>query len=155
MNYLLDTDIDFELVNVRYGEPSGTGAVIATKEEITEKMPGKGPASKAPVTGRHGNEFRNFGDYSVNLFEECECHGDPPGRSLFDMAAVAIVKNPSWAETKTIPAPIMEEKQWIERPDNTRTIQVWENFDTEAILNDFFRTMNDYTLIRTDKTPAP
>ena len=147
MNYLLDTNIEFEMVTVRYGQPSGTGAVIAFKEDILQKMPGKGPVAKEPVTGRHGNEFRCFGDYSVNLFEECENYGNPPGRSLFDMAAVAIVKNPSWAEVKTIPAPFMEDQQWIERPENEKTIKIWENFDIKAILDDFYLTMEHYTLV--------
>ena len=148
MNYLLDTDIEFEMVTVRYGKPSGTGAVIAFKEDILKKMPGKGPVAKEPVTGRHGKEFRCFGDYSVNLFEECDNHGNPPGRSLFDMAAVAIVKNPSWAEVKTIPAPMMQDREWIERPNNKRTIKLWENFNIKAILDDFYHTMEHYTLVR-------
>jgi len=152
MNYLLDTSIEFEMVTVRYGKPSGTGAVIAFKKDILEKMPGKGPVAKEPVTGRHGNQFRCFGDYSVNLFEECENHGNPPGRSLFDMAAVAIVKNPSWAEVKIIPAPLMEDKKWIERPNNKRTIKVWENFDIKAILDDFYLSMEHYTLIDVNRS---
>jgi len=147
MNYLLDTDIDFEMVTVRYGKPSGTAAVVAIKDDILRIMPGKGPVAKAPVTGRHGKNFRCFGDYSVNLFEECDCHGYPPGRSLFDMAAVAIVKNPSWAEVKTIPAPIMQNRRWVERPNNKRTIKLWENFNAKAILDDFYQTMTHYTLI--------
>ena len=147
MNYLLDTDIEFELVTVRYDKPSGTTAVIAFKEDILKKMPGKGPLAKEPVTGRHGKEFRCFGDYSVNLFEECENHGNPPGRSLFDMAAVAIVKNPSWAEVQVIPAPFMQDRQWVERPNNKRTIKVWENFNVKAILNDFYQTMDNYKLV--------
>jgi hypothetical protein len=110
-------------------------------------MPGKGPVAKEPVTGRHGKEFRCFGDYSVNLFEECENHGNPPGRSLFDMAAVAIVKNPLWAETKTIPAPLMQDRVWIERPNNERTIKLWENFNIKDILDDFYHTMEHYTLV--------
>jgi len=154
MNYLLDTNIEFEMVTVRGGKPSGTAAVVAPIEEIRQKMPGKGPMSKEPVTGRHGGEFRHFGDYSVNLFESCECYGNPPGRPLFDMAAVAIVKNPSLAEVKTIPAPIMVDKQWVDRPDNKRTIKVWENFHIRAILDDFYRTMDNYTLVQTGKTPT-
>ena len=38
-------------------------------------------------------------NYSVNLFAQIDLHGDPPSRSLFDMAAVAIVKNPVWAKS--------------------------------------------------------
>jgi len=110
-------------------------------------MPGKGPVVNEAVTGRHGNKFTCFGDYSVNLFEECDCYTIPPGRPLFDMAAVAIVKNPSWAEVRTIPAPIMIDQKWVERSGNKRTVKIWENFDINKILNDFYRTMDDYTLV--------
>ncbi len=146
LNYILNANVDFEIALVRYGEPSGTDAVRVTPEEISERMPGRGPATTDPVTGRHGGEFTNFGDYSVNLFQHIDLHGDPPSRALFDMAAVAIVKNPSWAESRSIPAPILQEGEWMERPDNDRAITLWEDFDRAAIIADFFATMNDYTL---------
>ena len=60
-------------------------------------MPGKGPRIRVQVTGRHGGKFATFGDYSVNLFDHIELSGTPPSRALYDMAAVAIVKNPAWA----------------------------------------------------------
>ena len=53
------------------------------------------------MTGRHGGAFTNFGDYSVDLFEHIDLYGDPPSRALFDMAAVAIVKNPAWATLRS------------------------------------------------------
>lgn len=148
MNYLLDTDIDFEIVTVRYGQSSGTAAVFASKDEILQKMAGKGPVVKEPVVGRFGKAHSCFGDYSVNLFEEAELYGNPPGRALFDMAVVAIVKNPALAEVKSIPAPTMTDKQWVERPENTHTVKVWENFNVRAILDDFYQTMDDYTLVK-------
>lgn len=141
MNYLLKSEIPFEMVTVRYGKPSGTDAVRATKEEINAKMPGKGPKLSTPVTGRHGDSFTTFGDYSVNLFEHIETHGNPPGRALYDMAAVAIVKNPDWAQTRTIPAPLLIDNQWVEQPGNDRQIIIWENFDKEKILADFYATI--------------
>lgn len=143
MNYVLESGIHFELVPARYNEPSGTDAVKASLEEIQKIMPGLGPKAKAPVIGRHGESFTNFGDYSVNLFSNAECHGDPPSRALFDMAAVAIVKNPEWAHTQTIPCPIMENNIWIERPDNPRKIFLWENFDKDAIISDFYSTLKN------------
>ncbi len=146
LNFILDSDVDFEIALVRYGEPSGTDAVKVTPEEIGQNMPGRGPTAESPVTGRHGGTFSNFGDYSVNLFQHIDLHGDPPSRALFDMAAVAIVKNPTWAESRRIPAPILQEGEWMERPDNDRTITLWEDFDRAAIIADFFATMNDYTL---------
>jgi purine nucleosidase len=66
VNFVLKTNVEFEMVTVRYGKPSGTAAVSATQEEINKKMPGKGPQIVVPVTGRHGGEFKTFGDYSVN-----------------------------------------------------------------------------------------
>lgn len=137
MNYLLNSTIDFEMVTVRYGKPSGTGAVSMTKKEINKVMPGLGPHIKTPVTGRHGGEFYCFGDYSVSLFEHIDYHDDSQGRALFDMAAVAIVKNESWAHVKQIPAPILINNTWIDRPNNSRTIKIWENFNRDAIIGDF------------------
>jgi purine nucleosidase len=137
MNFLLNSNIEFEIATVRYGKPSGTSVVTITKEKVNQVMPGLGPHIKTPVTGRHGGEFYCFGDYSINLFDHIDYHGDPPARSLFDMAAVAIVKNSTWAETKIIPTPVFIEGQWRDRPQLKRTITVWENFKKEEILQDF------------------
>ena len=116
--------------------------------EAQRTMPGLGPEIDEPVTGRHGDTFNNFGDYSVSLFEHCEFHGDPPGRSLFDMAAVAIVKNSSWAENSQIPCPIMIDEEWVEQPENQRLITVWENFDKVKIMDDFYASLNNYVLVK-------
>ena len=146
LRYILDTDVDFEIVIVRYGKPSGTDAVRVTLEEIRTRMPGKGPRIAEPVTGRHGGEFWTFGDYSVNLFENYPMSGDPPSRALFDMAAVAILKEPSWATPVRIPAPALVDGTWVERPENPRRITIWEDFDRDQIMSDFFKTMNEYVL---------
>jgi purine nucleosidase len=138
MNYLLNSDIDFEMVTVRYGKSSGTSAVVITQKDVNKLMPGLGPHITTPVTGRHGGEFYCFGDYSINLFEHIDYHGDPPSRALFDMAAVAIVKNPSWAEHRSIPAPILINNQWVDRPNNKRSMVLWENFKSKEIIEDFF-----------------
>jgi purine nucleosidase len=151
MNYVLNTSVPFEMVTVRYGKPSGTDAVRATQEEINQRMPGVGPKVATPVTGRHNVAFDNFGDYSVNLFEHITYHGTPPSRALFDMAAVAIVKDPSWASAKKIPAPILRDNKWVERPENPRQITVWENFDSEKIMADFYRSMEEYVLVEETK----
>lgn len=147
MNYVLNSTIPFEMVTVRYGKPSGTDAVKVTKEEINQKMPGLGPIAKEPIIGRHGGSFSTFGDYSVSLFEYIDYHGDPPSRPLFDMVAVAILKNKSWGERKLIPAPILINNEWIERPDNQRKIIVWENFKKEEILEDFYNSLKNPVLV--------
>jgi purine nucleosidase len=148
LQYVLDTDVPFEIALVRYGTPSGTDHVRVTRDEIHARMPGKGPRVRVPITGRHGGKFSTFGDYSVNLFDHIELSGTPPSRALYDMAAVAIVKNPAWAHARKIPAPKLENGKWAERPGNARTITLWENFDREAILKDFFATMDRPVLAR-------
>jgi purine nucleosidase len=146
LNYIIEQEVPFEMVMVRYGQPSGSDAVRATPLEITTKMPGKGPQASQEVTGRHGHTFTRFGDYSVSLFENIDLHGDPPSRALFDMVAVAVVKNPAWGEKRSLPAPKLEGENWVEQPENTRQISIWENFDSEAIMADFYDRMSNYQL---------
>lgn len=143
---ILESDVPFEMVMVRYGKPSGTDAVRASLKDIRRIMPGKGPSISQPVTGRHGGSFSNFGDYAVELFEKFR--GNPQERPLFDMAAVAIVKNPSWADRVVIGAPKFLDGQWIERADNPRKIVIWENFDKERIMQNFYDRMDHYVLAK-------
>jgi len=139
MNYLLESDIPFEMVTVRYGKPSGTAAVTVTQSMIFEKMPGLGPHLDGEgVTGRHGGTFLCFGDYSVSLFSHIDFSDTARTRALFDMAAVAIVKDPEWATSSEVPGPIYTGGEWIDRPGNKRKIILWENFDRKKILQDFF-----------------
>ncbi len=142
LNYILDTNVDFEIALVRYGTPTGTDAVRVTLGEIRRTMPGKGPRVTEPIVGRHGGEFFTFGDYSVDLFEHIGLENETASRALFDMAAVAIVKDPSWASRQTIPAPTLVDGTWVERPENAREITLWEDFDRDAIIADFFSTMS-------------
>ena len=138
MNYVLNTGVPFEMVTVRYGNPSGTAAVMVTQQEIFDRMPGLGPEVDPPVTGRHGGTFSNFGDYAVNLFLHVEHFGEGRTRSLFDMAAVAIVKDASWATATEIPCPAYVNGQWVEQTHNSRKILIWEEFNREKIINDFY-----------------
>ena len=147
LQYILDSDVVFEIALVRWGKPSGTAAVRVSLEEIRSTMPGKGPRVGVPVEGRNGGQFSTFGDYSVNLFEHVDLNGNPPARALFDMAAVAIVKHPGWARAVRIPAPQLVDGKWLERPRNSRTVVLWENFDREAIVRDFHATMDRPVLV--------
>ena len=142
IQYIIDSDVEFQIALVRYGEDSGTDAVRTSLSEIEKIMPGKGPQIPIPIIGRHGGYFTNFGDYSVNLFQNAEYHDTPPTRALFDMAAVAILKNPNWAREKIIPKPKLLNGVWIERPDHPDRITIWEYFKKEKIIDDFFSTMN-------------
>jgi inosine-uridine nucleoside N-ribohydrolase len=143
---ILESNVEFEIVMVRYGKSTGTDAVVAYLNDIQQKMPGKGPHISDPVTGRHGGSFTNFGDYSVNLFENFR--GNPSARPLFDMAAVAIVKNPAWADRVVINAPKISDGKWIDQPDNPREIVIWENFDRDKIIQDFYNTVDNYKLAK-------
>lgn len=140
VRYVLSVDVPFEIATVRYGTGTGTDAVRVTPAEIAVHVAGRGP-TVAPVAGRHGDNFTTFGDYAANLFANVSLNGTPPGRALFDMAAVAIVKNPSWARSRVQPAPALVGERWEDRPGNARTVTIWEHFDRDAIVNDFFRVM--------------
>ena len=147
LKYILKLDAEFEIAIVRYGKPTGTDAVIASTEEIANKMPGLGPKISNPIIGRYGGEFYTFGDYSVNLFENYE-GGIHKTRPLFDMAAVAIVKNSSWAKKNVISAPELNDGLWTDNPKNSRKIVIWENFDKSEIMNDFYKSMENYNLAK-------
>jgi hypothetical protein len=146
MNYLLESDIHFEMVTVRYGKSSGTDAVRITKDEVQSIMPGLGPVIEESVIGRHGGDYNNFGDYSVSLFDNIDYDNDPPSRALFDMAAVAIVKNSNWAKQSIIPSPIMKDGIWIDQPENSRKILLWEYFNKDQIMKDFYSTLENYKI---------
>ncbi len=141
LNYILNTNVPFEMVTVRYGETTGTTAVKVRRKTIYLRMPGMGPRVEEPVEGRHGSSFHCFGDYSVDLFRHIKELEGGCFRSLYDMAAVAIVKNQQWADSREIPCPLYQEGSWVERPYNKRKIIIRENFHTEAILEDFFSTL--------------
>jgi hypothetical protein len=141
LNFILKMDVPFEMATVRYGESSGTADVKVKRKDVYVRMPGLGPVVEEPVTGRHGGSFTCFGDYSVDLFRHITSLEDGCYRSLFDMAAVAIVKDPSWADAVEIPAPLYTGNAWVEQPGNKRTIGIRENFNREAILDDFYATL--------------
>lgn len=143
MSYILKTDVPFEMVTVRGGKPSGTAAVKVKRKDIYIRMPGLGPVMDTPVTGRHGNSFTCFGDYSVDLFRHIDHLEEGCFRSLFDMAAVAIVKDPSWATAVEIPCPVLLNNRWIEQPENPRTIVVWENFKKDEIIADLYASLEN------------
>lgn len=147
VRYVLSVNVPFEIVTVRYGKGTGTDAVRVTRDEIGKRMPGKGPRAASPVTGRHGGTFTTFGDYSVNLFDHIRLDGATPSRALFDMAAAAILKNPAWARREEIPAPALVGDNYEPSTTNPRHIVVWTHFDRDAIIGDFFATMDKPALV--------
>ena len=143
LNYLLEQDLDFEIVTVRYGKKSGSDAVKVSLNEVREKMVDMGPEVE-PVIGRHGGSFTNFGDYSIELFSKIDLYGDPPSRALFDLVALAVLKNSQWGEKRSIPAPTVVDEKWVDRPQNQKRITLWENFDRKAIINDFYESLSQH-----------
>jgi inosine-uridine nucleoside N-ribohydrolase len=139
VNAVFDGAVELDVALVRYGvrgNKAGTAAVTVSQEEIAARMPGLGP-HVAPVAGRHGGTFTCFGDYSVDLFK----HVKDRERALFDVAAVAIAKNPAWAKAETVSAPRLEGKRWRSRPSNARQVRMFSAPYREAILADFFRVI--------------
>jgi len=145
VNPVLESDVEFEIAVVANGRSTGTESVRASTEEIRTIMAGKGPQVANAVEGRHGGKFSNFGDYSVDLFENTQ----DSHRSLYDMAAFAIVKNPNWAVPVEIGAPKFVNEQWVDQLDNSRKIIIWDNFDQPKIMDDFYNTMKNYKLVTT------
>ncbi|MCA0933403.1 nucleoside hydrolase [Lutimonas saemankumensis] len=142
MNYILNSKVLFEMVTVRYGESTGTDAVKLTKNDARKNIAGRGPRYPEGITGRHGGTFYTFGDYAMDLFEHIDYYGNPPSRSLFDMAAAAIIKNPEWGHSYEEKGLYMEKEVWKKNESNQRVITIWENFDKENILLDFYNTLN-------------
>ena len=137
INPLMNTPgLDLQICTVRYTQATGTAAVTASVAEIRETMKGLGPKVPA-VEGRHGGDFTCFGDYSINLFENI---GDEK-RALFDVCALALLKKESWGRPVLVPAPELVGTGWRNRPQNSRRILFWENFDKDSILGDFYEVM--------------
>lgn len=145
VNPVIESGVDFEMVTVRYGKATGTAAVSVSRAEINANMKGNGPISGNTIVGRHGGEFNSFGDYSANLFDKANMHGNLPTRSLFDMVVLAILKNETWGKKTVISAPKLVENTWEDQPGNSNEIIIWENFDRDAIVNDLFNLMRETT----------
>jgi purine nucleosidase len=141
VNPVIESGVPFEMVVVRYGMTTGSHAVSVSKDMINDKMKGVGPQARQPITGRHGGEFSRFGDYSIDLFSHIELHGDPPSRALYDMVALAILKNPSWGQKNKIPPSRLRGIRWESSSSATQNVSVWENFAKEPILDDFFSSL--------------
>ncbi|MEM8618842.1 MAG: nucleoside hydrolase [Actinomycetota bacterium] len=137
----VDAGLEFEIVTVRPGDTTGTAAVDLSIDEALARMPGLGPTIDAPIVGRTGMTHSTFGDYSAELFRTSTPFGDPPSRSLFDLAAVALVGEPSWAESVLIAAPSFVAGEFVDRPERQQTIRYWERFDRDAIVEDMFASL--------------
>ncbi len=142
VNPVLDSGVELGIAVVGGPDGTGTASVRVSTAKIRGVMPGLGPRVE-PVEGRHGGTFTNFGDYSVNLFENTK----DKYRSLYDVAAYAITKKPEWAVPVVIGAPEFVNGRWVNHPDNPHKITIWDHFDKKKIMDDFFHTMKHYKLV--------
>ena len=131
-------NLEFEIVTVRYGEKTGSDYVKVNVDEIKEFMNNFKRKIKVPIEGRHGGEFYSFGQYSLNLF----INYGYKERPLFDLCALSIIKNPSFAEKKVIEKVDFDGTNWNFNGLKNRKIVFWENFSKELILEDFFNSFN-------------
>ena len=132
---VIATDVELWL----FPADGATGDVGASKKDIYKNMPAKGPYVDPPVQGRDGGYYHYFGDYSVHLFESV----NDDWRSLYDMAAVATVKNPEWAKSYTVTgAHLNDDGAWFYQAD-IREITYFREYDLDAVMNDFWESMNN------------
>ncbi len=114
----------------------GTMEVKTTRTAITNHLKGKGKLVD-PVEGRHGGSFDRLGDYLVNLWENV----GQEERSLFDMAAVATVKNPQWAEDTVVYGPRLINGEWTTMSTRGDSVVFFRNYDVAGVMGDFWTTM--------------
>lgn len=133
---LENPDLEFEILTVRYGKPSGTWAVNLSVDEVREKMKGLGPEVD-PVAGRYGGTFSCFGDYSVELYEKS---GDDR-RALYDVCTLILLKYPGYAEKVPVKGPGFDGTDWNRSGNPDRVVYMWENFKKDKIINEFYNTM--------------
>ena len=141
-NYVLGSSIPMEVApTASGGEPIGTESVRVARAYALAHFAGLGPRVQEPVEGLHGGAFSCFGDYSADLF----AHVKEEKRSLYDLTAVAIVKNPAFGRPRTIPAPLIQDEKCVDCPDGVRPILLWEHFDRDGIIADFEATLRGKT----------
>ena len=114
----------------------GTAEVRTTITEITNRLQGKG-IKVDPVEGRHGGSFDRLGDYLVNLWENVR----EETRSLYDMANVATIKNPEWAEPTVVYGPRLIDGEWKTDVSAKDSVIFFRNYNVTAVINDFWETM--------------
>jgi inosine-uridine nucleoside N-ribohydrolase len=132
VNPVIESGVEMWVCTV-YG---GTMEVRSTKTEIRQRLSGSGKQVD-PVEGRHGGSFDRLGDYLLNLWENV----DEESRSLFDMAAVATVKNSGWAEPTVAYGPRLINGEWTSDITAKDSVFFFRNYDVDAVMTDFWKTM--------------
>jgi purine nucleosidase len=133
---LENPELEFEILTVRYGLPTGTDAVSLSVEEVRTTMAGLGPKVD-PIVGRHGGSFNCFGDYSIELYSK---YGEAI-RPIFDVCALVILKYPEYGKKTLVKGVSFDGENWALEGDPEREVIFWEDFDKAAIIKDFYSTM--------------
>ena len=145
LNYVLKTNVEMEIVPVRPNDTTGTRHVRVLQREIEARMPCLGPIQQTGIEGRRrdGKLFTNFGDYSVDLFKHIRYSTTPPDRALFDLVPLSLLRQPAWGQRTRVTNPVYTAEGFKTDTTNvpTREVIVWENFNRNAIIEDFFRVM--------------
>jgi inosine-uridine nucleoside N-ribohydrolase len=139
VNPVLASGVEFAVCTER--SDTGTAAVLASQAQIHNTMPGLGPKIFPPVPGRSGGVFSCFGDYSVDLFD----HVTEDLRPLYDVCALAILKNPAWATPVTVSGFRAKGSGW-EETGEPFSFTLWKDWDRQGVLEDFFASMKHYVL---------
>lgn len=134
VNPVIESGAEIWICTVR----GGTMEVTTTRTEIRERLRGVGPDVE-PVTGRHGGQFDRLGDYLIDLWEHQQ-----EVRSLFDMAAVATVKDPSWAERTVVNGPRYTGNEWVVQEGARDSVVFFRNYKKDEVMNDFWKVMERY-----------
>lgn len=132
VNPVIESGVELWICTVR----GGTMEVKSTKTEIRERFTGKGKETE-PVEGRHGGTYTRLGDYLVNLWDNV----GQEHRSLFDMAAVANVKNPEWAVDTLVFEPRLINNEWTTAGGKSDSVIFWRNYNVNAVMDDFWSVM--------------
>lgn len=145
LNYVLKTNVEMEIVPVRPNDTTGTRHVRVLQSEIAARMPGLGPMQQIGIEGRRrdGKLFNNFGDYSVELFKYIRYSTTPPDRALFDLVPLSLLREPAWGQRTRVINTVYTAEGFKTDTTNasSREVIVWENFNRNAIIENFFRVM--------------
>jgi len=132
VNPVIESGVELWICTVR----GGTMEVKSTKSEIRERLAGKGKETE-PIVGRHGGTYTRLGDYLVNLWDNV----GEEYRSLFDMAAVANVKNPDFAKETLVFEPRLIKGEWTTAGGKSDSVIFWRDYDVDAVMKDFWAVM--------------
>ncbi len=148
LNPVFQSGVEIDIALVAYGRTEGTDAVKMPISEIEQVMPGQGPEINDSIMGRNGGYFNNFGDYAVNLWQNIELYGEEKTRSLYDLAALVVLKKPKYAKKKTIDCPYWKNGKWDPEYSSAYDCGFFYDFKKDFILNEFFTSLEDYELVK-------